>query len=111
VLARTVARQLGLPCRRLLERSGRPAAQTAQTGQSRADRLSGPAFRARPGLDGTRVLVIDDVVTTGATLRAARRALRDAGAGAVVMAAVASTPPSSGATVHALRPAATSTAA
>jgi ComF family protein len=89
VIARTVARQLGLPCRRLLERSG---ASPAQTGRGRADRLDGPRVAARPGLDGRRVLVIDDVVTTGATLHAGERALRRQGARSVVLAAVASTP-------------------
>jgi len=38
------------------------------------------------------VLLIDDVVTTGSTLRSADRALRDAGAVSVVRAAVATTP-------------------
>jgi competence protein ComFC len=88
LIARTVARQLGLPCRRLLERSG---SSVTQTGQSRADRLAGPLFRARPGIAGNRVLVIDDVVTTGATLRAAREALQRCGA-EPVLAAVAATP-------------------
>jgi predicted amidophosphoribosyltransferase len=98
LLARTVARQLGLPCRRLLERTG-PSA--AQTGRSRAERLHGPGFTARPGLDGRRIIVIDDVVTTGSTLAAAGAALRHAGAAEVLMFAVASTP---GASIKAVRP-------
>ena len=92
LIARTVARQLGLPFRRLLEREG---GGSAQTGSSRAERLHGPSFRARPGLAGRRVLVIDDVVTTGGTLRAAAAALVSAGAGVVELAAVAATPPTS----------------
>ena len=89
VIARTVARQLGIPFRRLLERQGR---SEAQTGSSRASRLTNPSFRARGGLAGATVLVVDDVVTTGSTLQAARRALEAAGAGFVVLAAVAATP-------------------
>lgn len=89
LVASQVARQLGVPCRRLLERSGDAA---AQTGRSRADRLHGPRFVARPGLSGRRVLVVDDVVTTGSTLRAARSALLDTGAAEVGLYAVASTP-------------------
>lgn len=101
LIARTVARQLGLPCKRLIERSGK---SDAQTGRTRADRLSGPTFRARPGLRGARVLVVDDVVTTGATLRAAQAALDLAGAGEVVLAAVASTPADRRSNVVPLRP-------
>lgn len=87
-IARLVARELRLPCRRLLLRStGRP-----QTGRSRRERLEGPVFRARPARRACRVLVIDDVVTTGATLRAAAHALEGAGWGDVATIAAASTP-------------------
>jgi predicted amidophosphoribosyltransferase len=85
-IAQAVARQLGVPCRRLLYRAhGAP-----QTGKSRADRLVGPAFRARRPRPGLSVLVVDDVVTTGATLRMAAQALRSAGVGRVELAAAAS---------------------
>lgn len=88
LLARAVARRLGVPCRRLLYRSH----GVAQTGRSRADRLAGPGFRARPVERPIRVLVIDDVVTTGATLEAAERVLLAAGVDHVVLAAAAATP-------------------
>lgn len=99
VLARAVARAIGVPCRRLLRR--RPGAP-AQTGRRLAERRLGPAFDTRgpgtvPGLRGmtgmpARVLVVDDVVTSGATATAAAVALRAAGATSVSVAAAARTP-------------------
>ena len=88
-VARRVALQLGVPCRRLLRRDG---TAPPQTGMSRATRLHGPSFTAHPSVRGRRVLVVDDVVTTGATLRSAARALLDAGAADIVKSAVATTP-------------------
>src|SRR3954453_20889828 len=87
LIARAVAKQLGVPCVRLLYRAhGAP-----QTGKSRAERLVGPAFRARRPRKGLTVLVVDDVVTTGATLLTAADALLAAGVAQVELAAVAST--------------------
>lgn len=76
LLARHVARELGLPCRSLLLRTAGPP----QTGRTSAERQRGPAFAPTRGLAGRRIAVVDDVVTTGATLDAAGRALRAAGA-------------------------------
>ena len=93
-IARPLARALDLPCRRLLRRRPRPR----QALLSRAERrrnLRG-AFTPRRRLPaGTRVLLVDDVMTTGATLAAAARALRRAGAASVVAAVVARTPDAS----------------
>jgi predicted amidophosphoribosyltransferase len=89
VLARSVARSLGVPCRRLLRRTDRGG---PQTGRRRAERLArAPSFAATRAVNGT-VLVVDDVVTTGATLHAASAALLAAGAGAVRAVAAAATP-------------------
>ncbi len=88
LLARAVAAELGVPCRRFLYRSH----GAAQTGHTRAQRLQGPSFRARTSRSQLRVLLVDDVVTTGATLTAAREALLLAGVGTVRCLAAAATP-------------------
>lgn len=82
-LALGVARVLGLPCRRdLLRRTSHTQIQSQLTGPERRANLAG-RFRARPGVAGLRVLVVDDVLTTGATCDAAAGALLDAGAAQV----------------------------
>jgi predicted amidophosphoribosyltransferase len=88
LLARHIARQLGVPCTRLLWREhGGP-----QVGLGRAERLRGPSFRGRPTSRPLRVLLVDDVVTTGSTLHAAAAALRRAGVLELRAVAVAATP-------------------
>ena len=84
LLAKPVARALGVPL--WLRGLRRVRATPRQAGLARADRLRNVenAFAcASPGA-ASRVLLIDDVVTTGATLRAATSALREAGIGHVV---------------------------
>lgn len=92
LLARAVARELRLPARSCLVRLPGPA----QTGRHRAERIDGPRFDARRGIaaavDRRRVALVDDVVTTGATLTRAAAVLRAGGARSITGVVVARTP-------------------
>ncbi|HVE91140.1 MAG TPA: ComF family protein [Actinomycetota bacterium] len=80
LLARAVARRLGVPCRHVLVRAAQGRRQAEVAMSARRDNVRG-RFRAKP-VSG-EVLVVDDVFTTGATAEACAQALTAAGATAV----------------------------
>lgn len=80
LLARPVARALGVPLRvGALRRVRDTRSQAGLRGSERATNVRG-CFVGLLGADDKRVLLVDDVRTTGATLAAAREALVQAGA-------------------------------
>lgn len=77
-LCEAVAERAGLPARRLLERRHRVHTQRGLSAEQRQRNLTGSlACRERITVP---VLLIDDVLTTGATTRICSEALRNAGA-------------------------------
>jgi ComF family protein len=91
LIARPLARRLGLKLERYLLARMRP--RPAQLVLSRTEHWKSVrgAYATREGLkvDNLRVLLVDDVLTTGATLDACARALKKAGAAAVLGLTVA----------------------
>jgi len=89
LLAERLGERLGLSVRpRWLVRLRATAPQTDLTAAERRANVAG-AFAAAPAVAGRHVVVIDDVITTGATVRECARALRAAGALRVGVLAVA----------------------
>lgn len=82
LLAQVLAAELSLPLLRSLEkvRDTRPQSELTQESARRANALGAYALSSGAGLKGTRLLLVDDVVTSGATLRECARLLRQAGA-------------------------------
>jgi predicted amidophosphoribosyltransferase len=82
-IAFALARLTELPFRPVLARTTGPR----QVGRRRADRLVDPPWVRLVATPPRRAVLVDDVITTGATLGACGRALRSGGAERVVAAA------------------------
>lgn len=91
-LRRRGAPAVGLPVLKHVRRVGDQAGLDAEGRRGNLDgALAVPRARARR-LGGHRLIVVDDVMTTGATLAEAARALRAAGAEVIAAVTVAATP-------------------
>lgn len=92
LVARSVSDVVGLPlAENLVKRTRMTRSQTGLDLGARAQNVSGAfVIRKAPGLEGSRILLVDDVVTTGATCGACAEALLDSGAEEVRVAGLAS---------------------
>lgn len=90
LLGRLLSDRTSLPMKRALQRTRFTTTQTAFDRAERMENLRG-AFRLRNKTDmqGLRVLLIDDILTTGATLSECARVLKSAGAACVYAATAA----------------------
>src|SRR3954469_45029 len=91
-LAAAVGERTGLPLRDVLARGGSRATQMGRGRAERLHALDGSVAVAPGATVPPRVVLVDDVVTTGATLAACRAALLAAGAVEVRAVAYARTP-------------------
>jgi len=92
LLAREIGKKWGVPVRSVVRRKKATRSQAGLTNAKRRANMSG-AFVIPWGrsLAGMRVLLVDDVVTTGATASACARVLKRAGAAHVALLALART--------------------
>ncbi|HEY0982662.1 MULTISPECIES: phosphoribosyltransferase family protein [unclassified Schlesneria] len=93
-LARHVARQLRVGVSRsILMKSRRtPKQATSPTPVRRQQQQGSFAVRLAQRVAGKRILLVDDILTTGSTASAAARSLKQAGASQVIVAVVAVSP-------------------
>ncbi|PWT99978.1 MAG: amidophosphoribosyltransferase [Terriglobia bacterium] len=90
LLARGIARRCGAPICGALRRVRHTTTQTGLSNTSRRRNMAGAFATRRPDrILGKRVLLIDDVMTTGSTASACAAVLRRAGASRVVVLTVA----------------------
>jgi len=92
-IARGIGRMLHIPIdARSLKRTRYTSTQTALGIEERKINMTGafcvPAKRV-PALDGKRILLVDDVITTGATIRSCAAALRDSGVRSILVCSAA----------------------
>jgi ComF family protein len=90
LLANEAGRRWNVPVLNAARRRKNTSAQAGLTNAKRRENVAG-AFVVKGRLDGKHVLLVDDVMTTGATASACARALKRAGAARVTLLTLART--------------------
>jgi ComF family protein len=89
LLAGTVSRELGISVLPLLDRARDTASQTGLDRRQRWENMHGAFLCLKDNLEGKHILLVDDILTSGATAHAASLALKKGGAAVISVAAVA----------------------
>lgn len=90
LLARELSRRVGVPILNAARRRRRTAAQASLTHAQRRDNVRGAFDVPMPEqVRGLSLLIVDDVMTTGSTVNACAKALKQAGAARVCVLTVA----------------------
>ena len=89
ILADMLAKRLGIPKIRALRRRRRTSQQARLGLKSRMANMAGAFSADEKGIAGKRILLVDDVFTTGTTFTAATKALQKAGAAEVYVLSAA----------------------
>ena len=93
LLAKALGGMLGVPVLPLLRKKRHTPPQSKQRKRERQNALRDAfVFRKKADIRGKHILLIDDVITTGATLSACARVLRKNGAVRIEIATIAATP-------------------
>lgn len=92
LLAKEAAKELELPVVRLLEKYRDNPAQSGLDGAEARLQNVRDVYRICPGADvtGKRIILVDDILTTGATAGECAKVLREAGADRIFLAVAAS---------------------
>ena len=95
LLAREVSKRWRVPLKNIVRRKRATAPQAGLSHARRRQNVAG-AFSVKKKLDGLHILLVDDVLTTGASASACARALKRAGAARVTVLTLARTDRRSG---------------
>ncbi len=84
LIARKLARSLDIPYSEPVQRKYYTQSQTLLSSEERKHNLK-DAFRARKNLQGKKIILVDDVFTTGSTVNEISKTLREAGASKIAV--------------------------